>query len=515
MLKKHAINSLIVLLAVFVFVGALSLNVLAQEDDRQGGSISVPYEDVSLPRMDPHYAETIGSQNVGLFIAEPLLFFTGGEYTPVLAEDWEVSEDSSTYKIFVQEDVLFHNGKILTAEDIKANFERIIDESLVQAGNLAGVESLNVIDDYTLEINLRDSDPFFLSKVQEVVIVDPDSWVDLGQDDGVIGTGPFQYDVDTFRAEAGQTLTRFDDYWRGTPNLEEVKIIITGGRDASRIQLERGELQIAPFADFSAADKLEEAGMQVYPFGRINWARIVFNLQNVDLPIRKAINYAFNPEPVLNSPAIFAGFGELQNTIAYPDTDFYLPDLGYDYDLDRAREILDEAGWVDPGDGVREKDGEKLVLNFPTREGMGWSQATQMIQSMLRQVGIDSEITIQPSSTFYTNVRTGEYDLAWWLTNAPPEPSVATETFDAREHWSVTQAVIDEMQETLEAAEATVDDEERAELFAELQEQHYEYAVSALGIWMEQVHVVRPELHGFKTTSLGHFYNVDEWYLED
>ena len=515
MLKKHAINSLIVILAIFVFVGALSLNVLAEDNERYGGSIRVPIEDTSLPRMDPHYAENVGSQNIGLFIAEPLVFFTDGKYLPVLAEDWEISEDAATYTIYIREGVLFHNGKTLTATDVKENFERISEESLVDAGYLAGIESLNVLDDYTLEVNLRNPNPFFLSNLQEIVIVDPDSWVDLGQDDGVIGTGPFQYDVDSFRSESGQTLTRFDDYWRGTPYLEKVEVVITGGRDASRIQLERGELQIAPFADFAVADTLEDAGMQVFPFGRINWARIAFNHQNLDLPLRKAINYAFDPEPVLNSPAIFAGFGILQNTIAYPDTDFYLSDLGYDYDPDRAREILDEAGWVDPGDGVREKDGEKLVLNFPTREGMGWSQATQMIQSMLRQVGIGSEITVQPTSTFYTNVRTGEYDLAWWLSNSPPEPSIATVTYDEREHWSTIQVRIDEIQETLEEAERTIDDEERAELYRDLQKLHYDHAVSALGIWMQQVQVVRPELHGFETTSIGHFHNINNWWLEN
>ena len=515
MLKKHSINLLVVLLVVFVFVGVLSLNVLAEEDDRYGGTIRVPIEDVSLPRMDPHYADNMGNQNIGLFIAEPLVFFTDGEYLPVLAEDWEISEDAATYTIFIREGVLFHNGKTLTAVDVKENFERISNESLVQAGSLSGIESMNVLDDYTLEVNLDDPNPFFLSNLQELVILDPDSWVDIDQDDGVVGTGPFQYDVDSFSSESGQTLTRFDDYWRGLPYLEEVEVVITGGRDASRIQLERGELQIAPFADFSVANTLEDAGMQVFPFGRINWARIVFNHQNVDLPIRRAINYAFNPDPVLNSPAIFAGFGILQNTIAYPDTDFYLSDLGYGYDPDRAKEILDEAGWVDPGDGVREKDGEKLVLNFPTREGMGWSQATQMIQSMLRQVGIDSEITVQPSSTFYTNVRTGEYDLAWWLTNSPPQPSIATETYDARNYWSVIQVTIDEMQGKLEEAEATIDADERAELYRDLQKMHYDNAVSALGIWMKQVQIVRPELQGFKTTSFGHFYNIHDWWLEN
>jgi len=89
MLKKHSINLLVVLLVVFVFVGVLSLNVLAEEDDRYGGTIRVPIEDVSLPRMDPHYADNMGNQNIGLFIAEPLVFFTDGEYLPVLAEDWK------------------------------------------------------------------------------------------------------------------------------------------------------------------------------------------------------------------------------------------------------------------------------------------------------------------------------------------------------------------------------------------------------------------------------------------
>jgi len=516
MLKKITINSLSVLLVFIIFVSVLSLNVFAEENDKYGGKIIVPIESVSLPRMDPHYIDSIGRKNIGLFIAEPLLRFVGGEYIPVLAEDWEVSEDAKTFTIFIRKNVLFHNGKTLTASDVKENFGRIINKKLVDVGHLTTVESLNVLDDYILEINLSESNPFFLSKLQEIVIVDPDSWVDIDQDDGVIGTGPFQYDVDSYRAEAKQTLNRFDDYWGGLPYLEEVEIVVTGGKDATRIQLEKGEVHVALFAELSSANAFQSAGMQVIPFGRINWASIALNQKKLGLPIRKAINYAFNPEVILNSPAVFAGYGILQKTIAYPDTDFYRPELGYGYDPDRAREILDEAGWVDSGDGVRQKNGEKLVLNFPSREGEGWTQASQMIQSMLRQVGIDSKIIVQPISTFYSNIRDEEYDwdLAWWLLNAPPEPSIATINFDARHSWSTITVKIDELQEKLEEAESTVDVDERAELIRELQQIHHDYAVSASGVWMKQIHVARSELQGVKVNSIGHFYNFHNWWLQ-
>ena len=516
MLKKFTIYSMSVILVVLIFVGVLSFNVFAEENDKYGGKIRVPIESVSLPRMDPHYIDSIGRKNIGLFIAEPLLRFVEGEYIPVLAEDWEVSADAKTFKIFIRKDVLFHNGKTLTAADVKENFERISNENLVDAGHLTKVESLNVLDDYTLEVNLSDSNPFFLSKLQEIVIVDPDSWVGIGQDDGVVGTGPFQYDVDSYRAEASQTLTRFDDYWGGLPYLEEVEIVVTGGKDASRIQLEKGEVHVALFAELSSANALKDDGMQIIPFGRINWASVALNQKKLDLPIRQAINYAFNPEAILNSPAVFSGYGILQKTIAYPDTDYYRPELGYSYDPDRAREILDEAGWVDSGNGIREKNGEKLVLNFPSREGEGWTQASQMIQSMLRQVGIDSKIMVQPISTFYSNIRDEEYDwdLAWWLLNAPPEPSISTINFDARHHWSTITVTIDELQAKLEEAESTVDADERAELIRELQQIHHDYAVSALGVWMKQIHVARPELNGVKVNSIGHFYNFHNWWLQ-
>lgn len=514
MRKNSIIRLSIVLLAVVFLFGTFSASVLAQDEDKFGGVVRTPWEDVSLPRMDPHYADTVGSQSIAFAVAEPLLYFADNEYIPVLAESWEQSDNADVYTINVREGVSFQNGVTLTAEVIKQNFERITSESLIQASYLSNIKEMVVLDDYTLEIRLSSKSPYFMSGLQEIHIVEPSSWVDLGQDEAAIGTGPFMYDEDSYKAESGMTLTRYDDYWRGKPYLEAIEVIITGGRDASRIQLEKGELDVTGFVDFGVANKLEDQGMQVFPFGRINWARIVFNMQNVDLPLRKAINYAFSPEAVLNSPATFAGFGEIQNTIVYPAVPSHRDDLGYGYDPEKAKEILEEDGYVMNDDGMYEKDGEELVLAFPTREGMGWSQATEMIQSMLKQVGIGSQIEIQPSSTFYGNVREGEYDIAWWLSNSPPEPPIATVTFDEREHWSVTQKTIEDMQQVLEEAERTIDSDRKAELYSELQELHYEHAVEGLGIWMKQVHAVRPEVHNFKTTTLGHFYNFDKWWIE-
>lgn len=507
-------SSCLVLLILIVTLA--SIIVLAQEDsDKYGGSITIPHDDVSLPVMDAHQGDDLGEVSIGFLVSDPLLRLVDGEYIPLLAKDWDISEDGQSYTLYIREGVKFHNNKVLTAEIVKKNIERIIDNALARKGYLSDIENVEVLDDYVLKINLKNTSPFFLINLTQVHILEPSTWEDYQEGDPVVGTGPFMYVPEEYSPESGMELRRFDDYWRGKPYLDKINVKIVGSKEATLIQLRKGVVDVAESVNFKDVKLLEKEGFKIYKFGKVNWASIAINLSTVELPVRKAINYAFNKEAVLNAPTVFAGYGLLQYSIGYPGSYLYNDEVGYHYDPEKAKEILKEAGWVDlDGDGIREKNGKKLDLFFPTRTGMGWENATQMIKQMLQEVGIGSHIKIAPSSTFYSMVRTGDYDIAWWLSNDVSEPPIATYQFNAERYWCVTQVAWDDLQNLLKEAQGTIDRDKQAKLYKKIQEIHYEQAMEALGIWTKQIHVTSSKLSGFKVTSNGDYYNSYRWYVK-
>lgn len=237
-----------------------------------------------------------------------------------------------------------------------------------------------------------------------------------------------------------------------------------------------------------------------------------------ELSIRKAISYALDRDAI--KYVAYAGLAEEMTTIAIQDTWLYDDTIGgYQYDLDRANEILDAEGWAKGRDGIRIKDGEPIRFHLPTRgDDEAWLRSTQMIQQMLLDIGIDTYITTADSQTFYSQVRTGDYDLAWWLSNAPPEPPIAHGNLRSASYWNVTQyspedPIMVRFDELHVLSTATIDFAERAVYYHEMQQLHYDEAIEALGLWLQQVHVANPALKGLEVAPTGVVYDAFNWHF--
>jgi len=509
----------ILLVGIFSQLLAVSQNAIPQE----GGVLTYPYPYISVPVMDPQKATHMGSITISRLVAEPLVRVEEGKLVGVLAESWDISGDARVYTLHIRKNVKFHNGKILTAEAVKENIERMANPAnkLPGISTAFRVDSMEVVDDYTLKMNLKEPDPNLLSLFAgdpAVFMCEPSSWQNFKEGHALAGTGPFKYVPEEYDPESKLVLERFSDYWRGKPYLDKVVVRIAADFSASIMQLEKGVLDMVRLAPWKEAARLQAEGFKVYPYGRISWASIMINLKTVnDVRLRKAINYAFDKETLLNVPTAFAGFGIPQYSIAYPGTYLYNDKVGYHYNPEKAREIMDKAGWVDTdGDGIREINGKDIDLLFPTPTGqLAWEQCTQIIQSMLKEVGIGSDIRVVPTDTFYDLVRTGDYDIAWWLDASSSIPPIATRQFDCRDYWAGTQVCWDDVQTLLEKAQATMDKEKQAALYKQLQQIHYDRAMEALGIWKQQLYIASPKFHNLKIDDLGSIYDAWRLWKED
>ena len=478
----------------------------------RGGSLVIAYQSNTVPEADPQVTRNIGAQWAAEMITDPLLRYDVATETfvPVLATSWDVSDDGLHYTFHLREGVLFHNGVALTADAVAKSFERIRDAAnpLAGAGLLSPVGDIVVVDPLTVRLDLKNVFPDFLSNMDRLWIVEPGTF----GSEFPAGCGPFRIVPAEYKIDQSMVLEKFAKYWAGEPNLDKIQIRIIPDMATALIELEQGTVDVIQYASGKDLPRLQSLGMQPIIFGRVNWANVVINLSHVtDVRLRKAIMYAVDQQALIDGA--YGGLGDPMYRMGYPGTWLENTSVGAAYDPEEARRILDEAGWKDTNkDGIREQDGKEIDLYFPTRNQAEWVAATQMIQQMLREVGIGTHITMAERMPFYDQVRTGDYEIAWWLSNDAAEPPIALYTWDAREYWCVHQGKTPVLQLLIEQAESELDRDTRAAYYKEIQRILIEEAYAAPGMWNKQVHVMGPKVHGVVVASTGIAYDAHLWW---
>jgi peptide/nickel transport system substrate-binding protein len=344
-----------------------------------------------------------------------------------------------------------------------------------------------------------------------IYIAEPGSWKGIGVDQAPAGTGPFM--LASYIPDQRIVFKKFPGYWDGEPYLDEVVVRVIPNVDTQVLELESGTIDFMDYALPKDVERLRRAGQQPLIFGRVNWARIAINIKTVsDVRLRQAICYAFDRNAILKDA--YYGLGVPQYTIALPGTWTHNPRIQpYRFNPGRARALLSEAGWVErQAGGVREKDGKALVLDFPSRGDGEWLLSTQMIQQMLLSVGVETRITTAAPAAFYNAVRTGKYDIAWWLSNAAPEPPIAGLLLDSRQFWQVQQVAIPKVDQLLEQASSTADPKARAQYFQELQQVHHDMCLECLGHWTRQSFVAGAKVRGMVVDPMGVPLRPARWW---
>ncbi len=478
----------------------------------RGGTLVIAYQSNTVPEADPQVTRNIGAQWVAEMVTDPLLRYDNAteSFLPVLATSWDVSEDGLHYTFHLREGVLFHNGVAFTADAVVKSFERIRDAAnpLAGAGLLSPVDTIEAVDPLTVRLNLKSVFPDFLSNMDRLWIVEPGSF----GTEFPVGCGPFRIVPAEYKIDQSMVLEKFAQYWAGEPYLDKIQVRIIPDMATALIELEQGTVDVVQYAAGKDLPRLQALGIQPIIFGRINWANVVINLSKVtDVRLRRAIMFAVDQQALIDGA--YGGLGDPMYRMGYPGTWLENTDVGATYDPEEAKRILDEAGWTDTNkDGIREIDGKEIDLYFPTRNQAEWVSATQMIQQMLREVGIGTHITMAERMPFYDQVRTGDYDIAWWLSNDAAEPPIALYTWDAREYWCVHQGKTPVLQLLIEQAESELDREKRAAYYREVQRILIEEAYAAPGMWNKQVHVMGPKAHGLLVASTGIAYDSHLWW---
>ena len=438
--------------------------------------------------LDPHQVTAVNDFRININLYDGLVRYEDDSLgvEPALATDWEISDDGLLYTFALRDDVSFHDGSPFDAEAVKFNFDRMLDEDhpdhdtgpFPLANQFFGqVAEVRAVEDHVVEFEL--SQPFapFLSNLAYPtgLLISPAAVEEHGEDVGrnPSGTGPYVF-VEWLGNER-VTLERNPDYWDGPPGVSGVVFrpitesqtrvteLLSGGVD---LIVEVPPDDVAPLRDDSDLTVQEQAGPHVW-FLILNLAEAPFD----DVRMRQALNYAIDKQSlvddVLQGTASVAA-GPIAEAFGWA----YNPDLErYPYDPERARELIEEAGY---GDGVD-------VTFFVTEGGSGMLDPVPMgeaIQADLREVGIDAAIETYEWNSFLDEVNAGiegKADMAQmaWMTADPdtlPYLTLRSNAWPEDGGFNSGYYANPEVDALLEAAQVETDQDERARRYHEMQE---------------------------------------------
>jgi len=342
---------------------------------------------------------------------------------PSLAESWDISDDGLEYTFHLRQGVKFHNGNDFTAEDVAYTFHRMLtveggvntefidqikgaDELL--AGETDTLEGVEVVDDYTIKVTLKEPFAGFLASISSpgVSIYDSEATEAAGDQFGMdpavtVGTGPFEFSSWSFNNQL--VLTRNEDYWKGASGLPCVVIKIIPDTETQSMMFESGELDILDL-DY-AADSVDRF-TETYPDQIVQGPRvgIVYFTMNFnkepfqDVRVRKAVQMSIDRQAILD--ALYGGRGQVEQGIFPHGLIGFNPDQEeIKYDPEAAKALLAEAGYA---------DGFDMEIAADSSASDTMTMALEIVSDQLAEVGIRAEIKNYDESTWLETRKSGE-----------------------------------------------------------------------------------------------------------
>ena len=446
-----------------------------------------------------------------------------GKLAPGLAESWEVSDDGLTWTFHLREGVKFHDGTPFNADAMKSSLERAIEKAAVF--KTVPLDSVETKDDYTLMITTKE--PFaplsaYLTKGESAAI-SSSSFDEKGEFLEPIGTGPFKFE--SWKPKEEIILVKNDEYWGTKPKLD--KVVYKGIPEAiTRVMMfKAGELDIAQILPPDAVKGLEsndDTEVFTKSIGRIRL--IGFNMEKEpfnDLKVRQAVNYAIDRDALVKY--VLEGVGAPATCLFPPEFYWANTDLkGYTYEPEKARKLLEEAGWIDTDDdGVLDKNGKPLKITLLTyTERAALPPTAEIIQSQLDDAGIKTELRVLKVAAASEIKKAGEFDMflvGRGLLFIPDPDSIMMEDYhsihgvDGFLWYGYKNERVNEL---IEKGRVTMDTAERKKIYDEVQKLVLEDAPIVYLNYYVNIDAVDSSVHGYQMHPNEYSFHLENVYIE-
>ena len=509
--------------------------------------------------LAPHYTNQTVQSVVLNPVVEGLLSSTpSGDYQPTLAKavptvgngGVKIAADGKTMDVTyqLQPGIKWSDGAPFTSADVRFTWQTIMtDPKVTTREGYDQIGSIDTPDDVTAVVHFKaiySPYPTLFDRMLAKHVLEKEA--DISKSDYVrrpLGTGPFK--ITEFKAGESFTLERNPNYRvAGQPYLDRIIFKSVPSSQVAIAQLKAGEVQVMWLLLESEAALLDkETGIKVVTTPGPSVERVEMNTaQNKnqtdpnsvhpvlgDVNVRRALIYATPKQQIIDK--LLFGRGKVGTTVLSQGWAAPKDVTQESYDPKKSNELLDKAGWVKGGDGIRTKGGVRASLTINTTTGNATrDQIEQVLADEWKQIGVELKIQNMPSSVILSGVwptdprKRGEYDLAEYASSPDPDPHfIVSQRYHSKNIPSAangglgqnyTRVKNPEMDKAIEEAGATLDFEKRKAAYARALKILNEEAVI---IWLFD----RASINGFRTTVQGQgpgspwrsfTYNAGEWW---
>lgn len=396
-MKAKGIKSILLVFVLTTLTVALSACSGDKEGDTSVSSqitIGIPQD---LDSLDPHKAVAAGTTEVLFNVFEGLLKpDSDGNLNPAVASDYTVSEDGMVYTFTLREGIKFHDGSLVTVEDVEYSIERCADtgngEPLVAA--FSNIESVNALDDKTIEIKLIQPDAEFLASMTTEIL--PKS--NAEPERMAIGTGP--YKMVSYTPQENFIVEKFPEYWGEQAHIEQAVFKVCSNADSIVMDLKGGSIDMfarvtsAQAAELTEDFQILEGNMNLVQALYLNNSAAPFD----DVRVRQALCYAADPQEIMLLTSDGKGT-EIGSSMFPAFGKYYMEELKdvYEPDLEKAKALLAEAGY---------SDGLSFTMTVPSNYQQHIDTA-QVLAEQFKKIGVDAKIELIEWSSWLSDVYAG------------------------------------------------------------------------------------------------------------
>lgn len=449
-------------------------------------------------------------------------------------ENGGISEDYLTYTYHLRRDVKWHDGHPFTSKDVEFTYQTIMnpDINVVSTQGYDKIETVKTPDDYTVVFHLKEVfAPFVLNFtviLPEHILKDvPGKDFQKNEYNRMpVGTGPFK--ITRWVSASHLVFQAYEDYFLGKPGLDEIILKVIPNENTLFVQLQTGEIHGFDGANTTQHKRLSRLpGVIISVTEALAWEHLSLNISNLilqDKRVRQALALAIDKDAL--SEKIYHGLWKPAYSDQTPLLWAFNPKVktALPYDVKKARLLLEEAGWKDTdGDGIRERNGQKLQLEICTTAGRPNRERTEVVlQQYFKQIGVNLKIKNYNASLLFGNyddggiLATGKYEIAMYAWVAAPDPDNYTLWSSKQippEGQNVTRFVNSRIDELTEAGTRTVDRNERKKIYYEIQEILTEEVPVIPLLYWANIDPHTERLLNFKTnpSAQGNTWNCWEW----
>ncbi|QQR38365.1 ABC transporter substrate-binding protein [Devosia rhizoryzae] len=462
--------------------------------------------------LDPHTQTAFSSLRLLELIYEPLVRLDAElNVVPAIASSWQFAEDAKTLTFTLDPNAKFSNGEQVTSADVKASFERLLDEATAAAArsNFLSIASIDTPDDTTVVFNLSTADvPILVAMATINAAIVPASTIEadtVGTE--TLGSGPFV--LDSWEPNSREVLSANENWAGGDLAIDGITISVLPDETAILASLRAGQTDfallndplIATLVPIEANLTLNRVGVLAYNVLQLNPSRPPMD----NLKVRQAMSCAIDRQAIID--AALAGEGTVTGPLTMPAFAQDPANLFcYQQDLDMARQLMEESG----------VDGFTATVIGATGEPPVAASEAQVLQAQLAEIGVTLEIEMMELNVYVDRWLAGDFDMAVAQNGGRPDPYPMYNRYFTKDGnlVNVSNFTDDELDSLMKQGQAETDPAKRVEIFQAFESR---LAEQAPWLWLSTGYSYTAQTNavtGFESSPTGTLFGLTKVSLQ-